>query len=109
VLQPRLLCALVIVPVLYACGADHHGTAALTWDPVTQNTDGTPMTRLAGYKVYYGRAPWALTHVAVVRDPHVTSYTVRELAPGRWFFAVAAYSRDGTESGGSKVKSKVIQ
>ena len=28
--------------------------AALAWDPVTTNTDGTPATTLAGYKVYYG-------------------------------------------------------
>ena len=30
------------------------GSATLDWTPVTQNTDGTVLTDLAGYKVYYG-------------------------------------------------------
>jgi hypothetical protein len=107
--QPRLLCALVLIPVLWACSSHPHGSAALSWDPVTRNTDGTPVSGLAGYKIYYGRAPWTLTHVVVVADAHSTSYTVKGLAPGRWFFAVAAYSHNGVESAASKAKSKVIE
>jgi hypothetical protein len=30
------------------------GQATLSWDPPTTNVDGTPLTDLAGYKVYYG-------------------------------------------------------
>ncbi len=30
------------------------GTATLSWTPPTQNTDGSPLTDLAGYRVYWG-------------------------------------------------------
>ncbi len=30
------------------------GTITLAWDAPTTNTDGTPLTDLAGYKIYYG-------------------------------------------------------
>jgi hypothetical protein len=29
-------------------------TATLTWDAPTTNADGTPLTDLAGYRIYYG-------------------------------------------------------
>jgi len=35
-------------------GVAGNGTATLTWTPVTQNTDGTLLLDLAGYKVFYG-------------------------------------------------------
>ena len=31
------------------------GSVTLAWDAPTTNLDGTPLTALAGYKVYYGR------------------------------------------------------
>ena len=30
------------------------GSATLSWTPPTQNMDGTPLTNLAGYRVYWG-------------------------------------------------------
>jgi hypothetical protein len=56
------------------------------------------MKRLAGYKIYYGRSPEALKSVTMVPDPKITSYEIQQLAPGRWYFSVAAYTSDGTES-----------
>jgi hypothetical protein len=38
--------------VMMACAAVA-GDIILAWDPPTNNTDGTPLTDLAGYNVYY--------------------------------------------------------
>ena len=84
------------------------GTATLNWTPVTQNTDGTLATELAGYQVYYGPAPGALNSVIVAADPGQTSYVVTNLASGTWYFAVAAYTNDGTTGLLSNVASKTI-
>jgi len=33
--------------------------ATVSWIPPTTNTDGTALTDLAGYKVYYGTVSWS--------------------------------------------------
>jgi hypothetical protein len=81
------------------------GTAALTWTAPTQNTDGTPLTNLAGYRVYHGLSASALNDVIPVTG---TSYNFTALASGTHYFAVSAYSTAGVGSALSAVGSKVI-
>jgi hypothetical protein len=85
-----------------------YGTASLNWTPVTQNTNGTLATDLAGYQIHYGTSPVALDDTIVAADPTVTSYVVTNLAPGTWYFAVGAYASDGTPGLLSNVASKTI-
>jgi len=85
-----------------------NGTATLTWEPPTQNTDGTPVTTLTGYHIYYGTSPGALTRSISVTGATTTTYEITGLASGTWYFAVAADAADGTESAQSNVGSKTI-
>jgi hypothetical protein len=82
------------------------GTATLHWTPVTQNTDGTPLKNLAGYKVFYGTP--AMHKVMVLPDPTLTTYLVSNLPSGTWYFAVAAYTRSGAQGIMSNVGWKKI-
>jgi hypothetical protein len=84
------------------------GTANLNWTPVTQNADGTVATELAGYQVYYGTSPGAMNSLIVAADPNQTSYVVTNLGSGTWYFAVAAYTTDGTIGLLSNIASKTI-
>ena len=79
----------------------------MSWAPPTTNTNGTPVTALSGYTLYYGTSPSALTQSVTVGSS-TTSYTVTGLAAGTWYFAVAADAADGTESAMSNVGSKTI-
>lgn len=74
------------------------GIAELTWAPPTEYTDGTPLRGLAGYRVYYGRLPNALSETIVISDPAANTAVVRYLGVGTWYFAVTAYTSDGIES-----------
>lgn len=85
------------------------GSATLSWTPPTRNTDGSELTNLAGYRVSYGTSATALTSTIQIANPGVSSYTVSNLAPGTYYFAVRAYTSSGTESNNSNVGSKVIQ
>ncbi len=38
------------------------GYINLSWDAPTINSDGSPLTDLAGYKVYYGTSSYIYTH-----------------------------------------------
>lgn len=84
------------------------GTAALSWTTPTQNTDGSPLTDLAGYRVYHGLSPSALTDIFQVPGAGSTSYTVSQLATGTHYFAIASYNNAGVESAMSAVGTKVI-
>jgi hypothetical protein len=84
------------------------GTATVLWMPPTQNQDGTPLTNLAGFHIYYGNDPSTLAQMTVVTNPTLSSYQLANLAAGTWYFAVAAYTSDGVESALSDVVSKTI-
>jgi hypothetical protein len=84
------------------------GTATLTWVPPTQNTNGTPVTTLIGYHIYYGTSAGAMTQSIVISSASTTSYEITGLSSGTWYFSVAADAADGTESAPSNVGSKTI-
>lgn len=84
------------------------GSVTLSWTPPTQNTDGTPLTNLAGYRIYYGTSAAALTQSLQISSPSVTTAVVDKLTPATWFFAVRAYNDTGGESMNSNVGSTAI-
>jgi hypothetical protein len=86
-----------------------YGTASLSWTPVTTDTEGTPLSDLAGYHIYYGSSPADMSTSVVVADPSAVAYLVGELAPGTWYFTVAAYTSGGADGVRSNVAAKTIQ
>ena len=97
--------ALIAALAVAACGAPETpissgtvvGTAVVTWEAPTTRMDGTPLTDIAGYKVYYrttaGNAP-------PVEVGNTTSYTVTGLQAGEtYIFSVTTVDSLGNESG----------
>lgn len=84
-------------------------TATLSWTPPTQNTDGSALTNLTGYRVSHGTSPTELTQTIQIENAGLSSYTVSNLSPGTYYFAVRAYNSDGVESSNSNVVQKVVQ
>ena len=84
------------------------GTADVSWTPPTTNTDGSTLTDLVGYNIYYGTSPNALNQEVQVTTIGVSNYVISGLTSGTWYFAVTAYTSTGTESSLSNVASKTI-
>jgi hypothetical protein len=84
------------------------GSAELAWEVPTQNTDGTPITDLAGYTVVYGPTPEAMDSRVQLTGIDSTSYVVKVLGQGTWYFAVLSYTASGTSSALSNIASKAI-
>lgn len=84
------------------------GRATLSWRAPTDNVDGTPLTDLAGFRVYYGNSVNDLRYVIQVADPGARSRIVENLTLGTWYFAATAYDQTGGESARSNVTAKTI-
>ncbi len=83
------------------------GTVTLAWDAPTTNTDGTPLTDLAGYKIYYGPTSGSYTNTLDVGN--VTTSVVNNLTDGlTYYFTVSAYNSAGVESSFSNEVSKTL-
>jgi hypothetical protein len=77
------------------------GSAALSWAAPTARTDGSPLTNLAGYKIFYGRMAGVYDYQIDISNPAVLTYVVENLVSGDWYFALTAYDSQGIESGRS--------
>lgn len=85
------------------------GAASLTWLPPTENTDGSSLTNLAGFRIVYGASATQLTQTIQVTNVGMSSYVVENLAPGTYYFAVRAYTSAGAESAESNVVAKIVR
>jgi predicted phage tail protein len=85
------------------------GSAAISWSMPTSNADGTALTDIAGYRVFYGTNPGSLSNVVNVAGASSTSTSVTGLAAGTYYFAVATVNSSGVQSVASNVASKVVQ
>lgn len=85
------------------------GTATVSWVAPTENSNGTALTDLAGYYVYYGTDASALSETVQVSNPKALSYRVSGLASGHtWYFAVSSYTTAGQQSALSPISSKSL-
>lgn len=85
------------------------GSVTLSWTPPTQNTDGSPLNNLAGYKIYWGTSAGSYANSVTIANPGIATYVVSQLTPATWYFVVTAYSATGFESGYSNAASKTVQ
>jgi hypothetical protein len=93
--------------LLVACGGGGGGTppsavtnATISWIPPTQNTDGSGVGPLSGYKIYYGTASQQYTTTITVSNAGLTTYVIDGLNTGTtYYFVVTAVTASGIESG----------
>ena len=82
-------------------------TAVLSWVAPSTSSDGTPLTDLSGFRVYYGQtAPLSKAVSQQIAVDDITTYTVSGLQPGLYYFAVTAVDFLGNESDFSETVSK---
>jgi hypothetical protein len=78
------------------------GSATVSWSPPTSNTDGSALTDIAGYRIYYGANPAMLYNVIFVPVGSMT-HVIDGLAAGYWCFAITTVNSAGVESALSRV------
>lgn len=83
-------------------------SAILSWQPPTLNSDGSPLTDLAAFKVYWGTTQGSYSQSAKIASASARTYTVNGLTTGKWYFVVTALNSRGDESPYSNVWSKTV-
>ena len=85
------------------------GSATLSWQAPTQRTDGSSLTDLAGYKIYWGQSQGNYPNSVTIDNPGVSTYVIEQLTPATWYFVATAFDSKGVESQFSNVASKTIR
>jgi hypothetical protein len=84
------------------------GAITLNWMPPTERSDGSALTNLAGYKIYWGTAQGEYPNIVTINSPGVASYMIEQLSPGTYYLVMTAYDASGVESGRSHVAATTI-
>ena len=84
------------------------GSATLSWDAPTTDTNGSPLTNLAGYRIYYGESQTTLNETVNLSGTGLQTYVIENLESGTWYFAIKAVNSAGVESSLSNIVSKTI-
>lgn len=83
------------------------GMATVSWSAPTTNIDGTALSDLAGFRIYFDHKPLSkespFTFVG-----NQTEFTVPNLEPGLYYFAVTAVDTGGDESDLSDMVTKQV-
>jgi Putative Ig domain len=74
------------------------GSVTLSWNPPTQNTDGTPLADLSAYRIYFGKSSRRYDNEITIGNPGITTYVVDNLSPDTYYFAATAVNSSGMES-----------
>jgi hypothetical protein len=84
------------------------GAATVEWLAPQTATDGSTLTNLAGYRIYYGTDVTRMTRRIEVKNIGVLSFVVEGLTPATYYFAVTAINVYGQESARSNAGRKII-
>ncbi len=98
----------VLLSMIVACSA-FAGEATLSWTAPTQNEDGSTLTDLAGYRIYYGTSQATMTTQIQIANPGLLTYVIPNLAPATWYFNMTAYTTSNLESAHTNFVTKIIE
>ncbi len=82
-------------------------STSLAWEAPQRNTDGTTLTDLAGYTLYYGTESGQYSQSRPIHDPSQTQLEL-PVEPGTYYLAMSAYDQSGNESELSNEITRVV-
>ena len=84
------------------------GAMSLSWEVPIENTDGSSLDNLSGFRIYYGLAAGDYPNMIEITTPGLTSYVIEDLSPGTYYVVATALNADGTESANSNMVIKIV-
>lgn len=102
---------ILIVGAVMVIALPYKPKTTITWTAPVTNTDGTPLTNLKGYKIYYSTASGNYTDAQSKDVGNTTSINIEQtvgILDGTYYFAATAYNTAGVESTFSNEVSAVF-
>lgn len=103
----RAVLSVLVIMLLSITSKASAEVVHVSWSPPIENVDGSPLTDLAGYNIYWGTSSRTYSNMATVLtctacpDPvgAEREQTCTALEPGKtYYFAVTAFDLSGNES-----------
>ena len=85
-----------------------YGSVTLSWTAPTENEDGSVLTDLDGYRLYWGKTPGNFTDSVTIDNESITTYVVDNVASGTYEFVGTSFNTAGVESRYSNPATKVV-
>jgi len=83
-------------------------TVSISWVPPTTYEDGSALTNLAGYRVHFGKSSADLSSTMTISNAGITRQVMDTLESGTWYFAITAFTSEGSESLKSSIVSATV-
>jgi hypothetical protein len=84
------------------------GVVTLNWAAPTENSDGSALMDLAGYKIYKRKNSGSFGLEIQIDNPSVTTFDVDQLSPATYYFAATAFNSMGVESSFSAEVTRIV-
>ncbi len=85
------------------------GVVTLSWSPPTENEDGSPLTDLAGYRIYYRDITGEHSESLQLDNPGLSTIVIEGLDAGTWEFTMTSVNATGIESGRSNSITRTVE
>jgi hypothetical protein len=85
------------------------GVITLNWTAPTENSDGSALMDLSGYKIYKRKNSESFGLEIQIDNPSVTTFDVDQLSPATYYFAATAFNSMGVESSFSAEVTRTVQ
>lgn len=93
--------AIILMSAIVVIALPFTQKTTLTWEAPTTNVDGSPITDIGGYKVYFSQVSGAYTDADSRDVGNVTSINIQNTIgnlKGQWCFVATVYDVAGNES-----------
>ena len=84
------------------------GSVTVSWTPPTENTDGSALTNLSGYRIYYGPSEGNYPNKIDINTAGIASYVVENLLPDTYYIVATSVNSAGVESAFSNMTIKTV-
>ena len=84
------------------------GSMTLSWTPPTENTDGTTLTDLAGYRIYYGPSEGNYPNRVEINTAGLSTYVIDNVVPNTYYVVATSINGSGIESVFSNIAVKIV-
>jgi hypothetical protein len=75
-----------------------YGSVTLSWTAPTENNDGSPLTDLDGYRVYWRKTSGNYADSITIDNESITTYVVENIPSGTYEFIATSFNTSGVES-----------